>query len=238
MRRFLGLGLGALLAVACASHHEEARLDDSGLAQLNEDQMQPVDQARLELGHAQDAVSRARANESDARARVEVAKSEREVAEAQLKRAAAQRDLLKKQYANQDSMAQANQDIAAAQDAVRASDLKLQYLGQSVALASAERAAAEAHVQTQQAVVEQTKYRAMQAGGAPQIASINPGELDARVAQARSREAQAQRAVAERRTQAVATYDRWQQADARSRALGTPQDVPPPPPVAEPTQPQ
>jgi hypothetical protein len=238
MRRFLGLGLGALVLVACASHHEEARLDDSGLAQLNEDQMQPVDQARLDLGHAQDAASRARATEADARARVEVAKSEREVAEAQLKRAAAQRDLLKKQYANRDSMAQAEQDIAAAQDAVRASDLKLQYLNQNVSLATAERAAADAHVQTQRALVEQTKYRAMQQAGAPQIASINPGELDQRVAQARSHEAEIQRAAAERRTQAMALYDRWQRADARSRALGTPQDVPPPPPVAAPTPPQ
>ena len=234
MRKVLGLALGGLLAVACAHHTEEARLDDSGLARLNEDQMQPVDNARLDLGRAQDQVAKARANEADARARLEVANSEREVAQAQVKRAAAQRDLLKKQYADRDAMAQADQDISAAQEALRASELKLQYLNQNVALAAAERQAAEAHVRTQAAVVEQTKYQAMQAGGAPQVASINPGTLDARLAEARSQEAQTQRAVAERRSQAQSLYDRWQQAAARSRLTSNPQEVPPPPPVAEP----
>jgi hypothetical protein len=232
----MGLGLGVVLLAACASHQQEAKLDDSGLARLNEDQMQPVDNARMELGRAQDAVSKARANEADARARLEVARSERDVSTAQLKRAVAQRDLLKKQYADQDAMAQADQDVAAAQDGIRASDLKLAYLNQNVNLAAAERAAAEAHVQTQAAVIEQTKYRAMQAGGAPQIASINPGQLDQRVAQAQSHEAEVQREAAQRRTQAMALYDRWQQTDARSRALASPQDVPPPPPLASPQQ--
>src|SRR5206468_921375 len=55
-------------------HQQEARLDDSGLARLNEDQMQPVDNARLDLGRAQDAVAKARATEADVRARVEVAR--------------------------------------------------------------------------------------------------------------------------------------------------------------------
>jgi hypothetical protein len=234
MRRMMGLGLGAMLAVACASHKPEARLDDSGLARLNEDQMQPVDNARLDLGRAQDAVARARANETDARARVEVAKSEREVGEAQVKRAAAQRDLLKKQYADKDAMAQADQDIAAAQDSMRASDLKLAYLNQNVSVAVAERNVAEARVLTQQAVIEQTKYQAMQQAGAPQTASVNPGDLDSRLAQAKAREANAQKEAAEKRTQASNLYDRWEKVDARARLMTKPQEVPPPAPVAEP----
>jgi hypothetical protein len=219
MRRVTGLAFSALLVTACASHHQEqARLDDSGLAQLNEDQMQPVDQARLDLGRAQDAVSKTRANEADARARIEVAKSEREVNVAQVKRAAAQRDLLKRQYADRDAMAQGDRDIAAAQEDLRATDLKLQYLSQKVSLSASERSAAEARVQTQETVVEQAKYQAMQQAGAPQIASINPGELDARLAQARAKQAQLERETAEHRTQAMASYNRWQQAAATSRA--------------------
>jgi hypothetical protein len=218
MRRVAGLTFSVLLATACASHHQEARLDDSGLAQLNQDQMQPVDQARLDLGRAQDAVSKARANEEDARARIEVARSERDVNVAQVKRAAAQRDLLKRQYADPDAMAQGDRDIAAAQEDLRATDLKLQYLSQKVSLCAAERSAAEARVQTQEALVEQAKYQAMQQAGAPQIASINPGELDARLAQARAKAAQFEREAAEHRTQTMASYNRWQQAAATSRA--------------------
>jgi colicin import membrane protein len=234
MRRMMGLGLGTMLAVACAGHHQEAKLDDSGLARLNEDQMQPVDNARLDLGRAQDAVAKAQANETDARARVEVAKSEREVGEAQVKRAAAQRDLLKKQYADKDAMAQADQDIASAQDTMRAQDLKLAYLNQNVNVAAAERNAAEARVLTQRAVIEQTKYQAMQQAGAPQTASVNPGDLDSRLAQARAHEANAQKEAAEKRAQAVNLYDRWEKVDARARLMAKPQEVPPPAPMAAP----
>src|SRR5437588_5526791 len=98
MRRMLM----AVLVAACA-HHEAAKVDDSGLARLNEQQMAPVDDARVELGRSQDAVARARAAESDARAQQEVAKGDHDVAQAQLRRSTAERELLKKQYASKDA---------------------------------------------------------------------------------------------------------------------------------------
>jgi hypothetical protein len=219
--RKLGMGLGLLLAVGCA-HHQEAKLDDSGLAKLNNDQMGPVDDARLDLGRAQDLASKARANEADAKARVEVAKSEREVAEAQVKRAAAQRDLLKKQYADKDALSQSDADVSAAQEAMKAQDLKLEYLNQNVAACAAERNAAEAHVLTQEALVEQSKYQAMQQGGAPQTASINPAQLDSRLAEARKREADAQKQAIDRRTQAKELHDRWARVDPKAGTMGAP----------------
>src|SRR5204863_4111681 len=100
MRRFLISVGGILLAVACSSQKPAARVDDSGLARLNEAQMEPVDEARVEEGRARDALARARASEADGRARLEVARSERSVSEAQLKRAQAEKDLLKRQYAS------------------------------------------------------------------------------------------------------------------------------------------
>src|SRR4051812_47819694 len=110
--------LGAAVAlVACSSQqHTGGKVDDFGLARLDERQMQPVDDARVEEGRAQDAVAKSRAAESDARARFEVAKSEKSVADAQLKRSVAERDLLKKQYAPKDQLAQADQNILASQD--------------------------------------------------------------------------------------------------------------------------
>jgi hypothetical protein len=223
------------VAIGCAGRTQQTKLDDSGLSRLNEQQMQPVDDARVELGRRQDMVSKAKANESDARARVEVAKSERDIAEAQVKRAAAQRELLKKQYADAGAQAQADADVSSAQDAMRASELKLAYMSQNVAVAASERNLAEAKVQTQAATIEQTKYQAMKDGGAPQTASINPGELDARMAQARSNEAQAARDAANKRTDAVALYDRWEKVDARARLMSKPQELPQPQPSAEPT---
>jgi len=81
--------------------------------------MEPVDSARVEEGRAQDALAKARAREADARARLEVAKSERGVADAQLSGRLAERDLLKKQYASKDKLAEIDQEVAASRIASR-----------------------------------------------------------------------------------------------------------------------
>ena len=235
MRRILTVLGSTLLALACSSQKPAAKLDDSGLARLNESQMEPVDEARIEEGRAHDAVSRARANEADARSRLEVAKSERGVSEAQLKRALAERDLLKKQYADKDKMAEVEQEIAGAQGRIRATDLKLRYLQQMIGVAESERRLAEAHVGTAKALTDQAKLRAMRAGHAPEAASVNAGDIDRRVADYQGQEANLRKEAAQRRSDAVDLYNRWQQADASARTLARPSTLSVPPPTGEPT---
>ena len=227
---------GAAMLFACAQHHQMTKVDDSGLARLDEQQMEPVDDARVEEGRAQDAVAKARAAEADWRARFEVARSEKDVSDAQLKRTVAERDLLKKQYAPRDHLAQADQNIQAAQDRVKATELKLAYLNQMIAVSSAERQAAEAHQVTARAVTEQAKYRAMKTGNAPQAQAVNPGDIDKQLAEARSQEASAQKAAAEQRSKAVTLYNRWEQMDASARTMAQPAPLAVPPPVSEPTR--
>ena len=229
--------LGAAVALAaCAQHHQMTKVDDSGLARLDERQMQPVDDARVEEGRAQDAIAKAKAAESDARARFEVARSEKDVSAAQLKRSIAERDLLKKQYASKDQLAQADQNIQAAQDRVKATDLKLAYLNQMIAVADGERKAAEAHFATAHFVTEQSKYRAMRAANAPQAEAVNVGEIDKQVAEARANEAHAQKAAADQRSKAVSLYNRWEQVDASARTMAQPHNLPVPPPMSEPSK--
>jgi len=225
----------ALIAVACSSQKPAARMDESGLSRLNESQMEPVDDARVEEGRAHDAAARTRANEADARARLEVARSERSVAEAQLKRALAEKDLRKKQYASKDQIAEIDDEIAGAQDRLKASDLKLQYLQQMVSVAEAERKLAEAHVVTAQALTGQAKYRAMKAGNAPQAATVNPGDVDHRVASAQAQEANLLKEVSQRRSNAIDLYNRWQAADTHARTLARPSTMAVPPPASEST---
>lgn len=236
MKKLIAWGAGALLAAGCSQHRPMTKVDDSGLARLDENQMEPVDNARIEEGRANDAVAKARANEANARAQFEVAKSEKDVSEAQLKRSLAERDLLKKQYASQDQLARAGQEIQGAQDRVKATDLKLSYLNQMIAVAETERKAAEAHVLTAHAATEQAKYRAMKAGNAPQVGAVNSGDLDRQAAQARAHEAEIQKQAAEQRSHAVDLYNRWEQADASARMLARPENVPIPPPMSEPAK--
>ena len=227
------------LALSCASSPKPVqKVDDSGLARLDESQMQPVDDARVEHGRAQDALARTRASEADAQARLEVAKTERAVADAQLKRALAERDLLKKQYAPPDQLATADEAVRSSQDRIRAADLKRAYLERMVQVAQADRNAAAAHVDTAAAMVEQAKLRAMKAAEVPQAQSANAGAIDSRLAESQLREAQLRKQAADLRAGAVDAYNRWQQTDTRVRTLARPETtIPVPPPTGpEPTR--
>jgi chromosome segregation ATPase len=219
-------------ALACASSPKPVqKVDDSGLARLDESQMQPVDDARVEQGRAQDALARSRANEADAQAHLEVAKTERGVADAQLKRALAERELLKRQYAPQDQLARADGEVRAAQDRIRAADMKRAYLERMVQVAQADRNAAAAHLDTAGAMVEQAKLRAMSAADVPQAQSANGGAIESRLAEAQIREAQLRKQAADLRATAVDAYNQWQQTDARVRTLARPEPIPVPPPT-------
>jgi hypothetical protein len=165
-----------------------------------------------------------------------VAKSEKAVSDAQLKRSVAERELLKKQYAPKDEIAQSEQNIQGAQDRVKATDLKLAYLDQSIAVAEAERRAVEAHFATAHAVTEQSRYRAMKSANAPQAEAVNAGDLDRQVAETRAAEAGAQKAAAEQRSKAVELYNEWEAADASARTMAQPQSPTVPPPASEPSR--
>jgi uncharacterized protein (DUF3084 family) len=240
MRTQVGSLVACALALSCAGGQKAAppKVDDSGLSRLDETQMQPVDDARIELGRAQDALARARANEGDAQARLTVAKTERDVADAQLKRALAERDLLKKQYAPQDQLVRSDEEVRTSQDRIRASDMKRKYLERMVQVAQADRNAAAAHVDTANALVEQAKLRAMRTADVPQAGSVNAGAIDARVAEAQVREAQQRKQAADLRAGAVDAYNQWQQVDVRVRTLARPEPMPVPPPNETPPPPQ
>jgi chromosome segregation ATPase len=230
--RILAL-LGTVLAAAACSHAQKpaAQVDDAGLARLNEDQMQPVDDARVEEGRARDALARAKANEADARARLDVANTERSVADAQLKRSQAERDLLKKEYADREQMAKVDEDIRASQERIKSADLKRQYLERMVQVAQAENKLAQSHIKTAEAMTEQAKLRAMKAANVPEAESANNGEVDSRVAQLQRNEADERKRAADLRASAVDLYNRWQETDSRVRLLARPESLPIPPPT-------
>jgi len=232
--RILGIFASVLAAAAC-SHSQKpvAKVDDSGLSRLNEDQMQPVDDARVEEGRARDAVARARANEADAKARLDVAATERSVADAQLKRSQAERDLLKKEYASRDQMAKVEADINASQQRIQAADLKRQYLERMLQVAQAESKLAQSHLKTAEAMTEQAKLRAMRGANVPQAESANVGEIDSRVAQLQAGEAQDRKRAADLRASAVDLYNKWQETDSRVRLLARPDSIPVPPPTEQ-----
>ena len=229
---------GALIAVSalsgCAHEQKTAmeRIDDSSMTRLNEEQMQPVDDARIEEGRARDALARAKANESEARTRVEVAKAEKDVAVAQMNRAKAEHDLMVKQKGAPPEHARAAQARTDAEDRVRAADLKIEYLGKMVEVSAKEVALADAHAQVSTAMVERAKTRVLQVSDPNQLQGVDPPKLEAQVAQLQAQESSARKEAADKRVAAVDSYNRWQELDARLRNAVVPVNAKPPPPVA------
>ena len=124
--------------------------------------------------------------------------------------------------------------MSAAQDRIRAADMKRTYLERMVQVAQGDRNASAAHVDTANAMVEQAKMRAMRAADVPQAQSANAGSIDARVAEAQVHEAQLRKQAADLRAGAVDAYNKWQQMDVRVRTLARPEPMPVPPPTETP----
>jgi hypothetical protein len=236
---------GALIALSALSgcaHEKTAqmeRIDDSSMTRLNEQQMQPVDDARIEEGRARDALARAKANDSEARTRVEVARAEKDVAVAQLNRAKAEHDLMVKQKVAPDEHGRAALARKDAEDRVGAADLKIEYLGRMVEVSSKEVALADAHAKVSTAMVERAKARVLQTSDPNQLQGVDAAKMEAQFVQLQAQESNARKEAADKRVAAVDSYNRWQEMDARARNATVPVNTKPPPPVAsQPGSPQ
>jgi hypothetical protein len=228
--------LVVLFALSGCAHEKKAaqmeRVDDSSMTRLKEEEMQPVDDARIEEGRARDALARAKANESESRTRLEVAKAEKDVAVAQLNRAKAEHELLQKQKAPPEQQARAAQARKDAEERVRAADLKIEYLTRMVEVSGKEVALADAHAQVSTAMVERAKARVLQASDPNQLQGVDAAKIEAQIAQLQAQESSARKEAAEKRVAAVDSYNRWQELDARDRNAAVPANTKPPPPVA------
>jgi len=130
-------------------------------------------------------------------------------------------------------MAKVEADINASQQRIQAADLKRQYLERMLQVAQAESKLAQSHLKTAEAMTEQAKLRAMRGANVPQAESANAGEIDSRVAQLQSSEAQERKRAADLRASAVNLYNKWQETDSRVRLLARPDSIPVPPPTEQ-----
>jgi hypothetical protein len=230
-----GPALGLAVLVGCAHDKQAAteRVDSSSMTKLNEQQMQPVDNARVEEARAQDALARAKASEAEAHTRVAVAKAERDVSTAQLNRAKAERDLLTQQKASPGEVARASANTKTAEDRVHASDLKIDYLNKMIGVAERETHLADLHAQAQAAMVERAKYQALAAADPNQIQGVNGARIESQIASLQAAEATARKEAADKRVEAVDSYNKWQEMDARVRTAAVHDMSMPPSPTSD-----
>jgi hypothetical protein len=230
-----GAALGLAVLAGCAHKQQAAteRVDNSSMTKLNEQQMQPVDNARVDEARAHDALARARANEAEAHTRIAVAKAERDVSVAQLNRAKAERDLLVQQKASPGEVARATANYKTAEDRLRATDLKIDYLNKMTGVAERETHLADLHAQTQSAIVERAKYQALAAADPNQLQGVNGARIESQVASLQAAEATTRKEAADKRVDAVDSYNKWQELDARVRTAAVHDMNAPPSPMAD-----
>jgi hypothetical protein len=227
----------ASLALACSHAQPAARVDDGSLVRLNEQQMQPVDAARIEEGRARDQVARAHALTQDARSKVDIAKAERDVAQAQQSRSKAELELLQHQKADLADLERARTDAQTAADRVQATDLKIDYLNRQVELAGMEEQIAAQHAEVAQAMTERAKFQALEANAPNEVRGINPAHIDSRLADSQAKEANLRKQTADKRAELVEVYNRWQALDAKVRTAPAPAPMQPAQPTLPPPSP-
>ena len=238
-----GAAFGVAAFLGCAHGNQQSgameHIDNSSLTKLNEQQMQPVDDARIEQGRAADALARAKANEKEAHTRVEVAKAERDVAVAQLNRAKAEHDLLMQQKAAPSDQARAAESQKTAEERVKASDLKIDYLNKMIGVSAQETELAEKHAEVTAALTERAKFQVLQSTDPNQLQGVNGPKIEAQLANLQLQEANLRKQTADKRVAAVDSYNQWQELDAkvRTEAATTP-NTPPPPMNAQPANSQ
>ena len=229
-----GAAFGVAALLGCAHGNQQSgaleHIDNSSLTRLNEQQMQPVDDARIEQGRAADALARAKANENEAHTRVEVAKAERDVATAQLNRYKAEHDLLVQQKAAPADQARAAEAQKTADERLKAANLKIDYLNKMIGVSAQETALAEKHAEVTAALIERAKYQVLQSSDPNQLQGVNGPKIEAQLANLQLEEANLRKQTADKRVAAVDSYNQWQELDAKvkTEAASTPNTPPAP----------
>ena len=214
------LGLGLL--AGCSHDKPMQHIDNGALVRLNEQQMRPVDDARIEEGRARDNVARAKAAVQDAKAKIDIAKAEKDVAVAQQKRSKAELDLLNQQKADLKDIDHAKNDLVTADQRLQAVDRKIDYLNRSVGIAQLEEGVAQQHAAVTEAAVERAKFQALQAANSNEIRGMNAAVIDQRLAESQAKEAQLRKEAADKRVELVDSYNKWQELDAKVRTAPLP----------------
>src|SRR5262249_7374045 len=184
MRVLVGV---AALAVAGACAHGSARSDkvsDEVLARVPADQMGDVNQARMDVGKAQDALAREKVRLEQAKKYVDVANGEAKVAAGQLDRdQAAQQaaDYARDEQAK--TQAQSAQGLARQRQQVAAAHL--QAANQLVSYGQERVNAAQKAVDLANARLGLAKYKALQASGDKAVADIDAAAIQKRVEDSR-----------------------------------------------------
>ena len=240
--RFAGTGALVLLGAACASTHSE-KIDDSRLAGVPQDQMQPVTTANAEISRAKEDLQAAKQAKIDADNRLKLAKSEEDVAKAQFDQAKTQFELQQKTaQAAQEApyqTPQPNEPAAPPPPAPRAlvtpdayhearlnyeaAQAKVKYLDKLDDVASDRITVAEKKVDLGNAKLEQARYQVLN-GSSPaetQAMNLNAEQFDALVQGKQADVSKAEATVAEASADARVDYQKW--AATRSPAQRVPE---------------
>lgn len=254
--RFAGAGVLVLMSAACASMGSQ-KIDDSRLAGVPSDQMQPVANANAEISRAKEDLASAKQEKVEAENRVKLGKSERDVAKVQFDQAKTQFGLQQKtvqtaQAAPYQASEPQGQGLPIApapaprtlvtpeafhearlnEDAAKA---KVKYLEKLDGLAGERVKLAEKKVDLGKARLEQARFQVLNESNPAetQAMKLNASQFEAQVQKKQGDVSVADASITQHNAEARAEYQKWAALDHQlSEFPNKPAEraeVPPPP---------
>lgn len=218
-RTAMGLALGAVVFAGCSSSRaiKVPQVEDSWLARVPAERLEPVYEARTHVRRAEDDVARAKAQLTDATnmervasAQLEAARREVDVAKANLKVASetGQRDAVDR--------AERQQDVAKL--AVKTAEKKQQLAEQRVEAAELQLELEQAQVDGANVALARSEYEVLRQQGDTRVEAYAPAEYERAAATASAREAEASRDYRKKLEQVNRAEAEYEQSRMRLRA--------------------
>ena len=211
----------SLLAVAlgCAGKASSSRaslVSDSDFGRLSAGQSRPVEDARAQLGLAQDELGRAKLSVVNDQHEGELARSDQATASADASRAAAQ-SKIGKDSNEPGQIQQARDDTAAAQSSQRVADARLAYSKKLATSQAAQVTAAERKVSLMTEKVNLAKLQSLDDAGIPAAGKYDRATVMQRVVDAQRACDRAHEVAASAAIETTTARESWQKLDPDQR---------------------
>lgn len=214
-----GLAAALLGIGGCAHGSKEAKVEESWVARVPEDQLGSVKEARSAQQSAEDDVQRAEVARDDAE---QALKAERQRADAAKKEADANKTELKaaQETGQQDRINAATQKQNESQAVVAAAEARVKWFEKEKDAKAAEVDVKNRKVDVAKAQLEFAEYQALKNAGDTRVKDMSEANFRAEISKAESKQAEAEQKVSQLRNEAKEARAEWRRQHEQLQGIG------------------
>lgn len=217
--RALAVAAGILTMAGCSGSRsaQVPVIEESWLARVPQEQLEPVYEARSQVRRAEDEVTRAGVQVTDATSQVRVARAQLDAAERELDVAKANLAAAKEQ-AQRPGIIRAEQQLDVAKLAVQTAKERVKLTEERLAAAEAKRQLEVAQVDSARVNLARTEYEILSQTGDTRVEAYDAADFDKAAAATSAEEADAQKEHQKRLQAAQQAEERYQHSRSQLQA--------------------